>query len=313
MTRSIPLVDLEQFRFGGDNRNEFVQQFGEALIEFGFVRVRGHGIGQLEINDCYQAAREFFSLSTSEKMACHLPGALAQRGYTPLRSEKSTYAPDKPDLKEFFHAGRYGLKPDNLWPTAQPGFRQVFDQLYSRLDAVALILLRALAEHFGLPAEFFADMAQGGNSVLRIIHYPPVGEGDHGGSIRSARHEDINFITLMPAASDTGLQIMTRDGTWLDVETGVNEIIVDSGDMLARMTNGAVPATPHRVINPVGAAGKRSRYSMPFFVHPRGECVLRVHEMFQGKAFPPPPPDITADAFLRQRLEKNYQPATAAS
>jgi isopenicillin N synthase-like dioxygenase len=135
------------------------------------------------------------------------------------------------------------------------------------------------------------------NSVLRLLHYPPVAD-EVAGSVRSAAHEDINLITLLLAPQGPGLELLDRDGRWLPIETSRNDLIVDSGDMLARMTNDVIPATTHRVVNP--SAENVSRYSMPFFMHPDANVMLRCLPSCIGTGAKYV--DIRAGTFLEQRL-----------
>ncbi|MEO1137674.1 MAG: 2OG-Fe(II) oxygenase family protein, partial [Pseudomonadota bacterium] len=214
-----------------------------------------------------------------------------------------------PDLKEFWHVGREfeegspleKIYPANLWPENPDGFRATFLELFNALEEAGLIMLEALAPSLGVPQDFFRKMATDGNSILRLLHYPPVPEGANPNSIRAAAHEDINLITILVAANGAGLQLLDRDGKWLPVETDPDNLIVDAGDMLARVCNDVIPATTHRVVNPEGGPNV-SRYSMPFFMHPHSDALLSCIESCKGDGAKYP--DITADAFLKQRLQE---------
>src|SRR4029079_776964 len=193
--------------------------------------------------------------------------------------------------------------PPNVWPAEIPGLEAATRELYRRLEDCAAVLLEALAEHFDLPRETFASMMKNGNSILRVLHYPAVPGGVDRGSVRAAAHEDINLITLLCEATDSGLEILTRDGTWLPVEAGEGQIVVDAGDMLSRATNEVVPATTHRVVNPPSGVA-RERYSMPFFVHPYSACPLDVMDRFVSSQNPAKFPPITSGEFLDERLRE---------
>jgi isopenicillin N synthase-like dioxygenase len=192
--------------------------------------------------------------------------------------------------------------PANVWPAELPEIKEPTLRLYSSLERVAENLLRALAEYFDMPRDAFSSMMNVGNSILRILHYPPV-KPEHAPAVRAAAHEDINLITLLCEATDSGLEILTREGDWMAVETGPGQIVVDAGDMLSRFTNEVIPATTHRVVNPAENAA-RDRYSMPFFVHPYSACDLTIPERFTGPDSPPKYPPITAGQFLEQRLRE---------
>jgi isopenicillin N synthase-like dioxygenase len=307
--RTIPTLDLAHYTAAGSaSRSEFIRTLGEGLVEFGFLNVEGHGIDTAAVRATYEMWKRFFRLPEEVKRKYAGIGGGA-RGFTPFGVEHAKDQP-LPDLKEFWHVGQEppaghplaGEYPANVWPGEIPELREPTRRLYESLEGVAGDLLRALAEYFDLPRETFAGMMQMGNSVLRIIHYPPVAP-ELEPAVRAAAHEDINLITLLCEATDSGLEILTRDGSWMPVETGEGQIVVDAGDMLSRVTNGVVPATTHRVVNPPSAAN-RERYSMPFFVHPYPSCDLTVLDRFVTPERPPQFPPITAGAFLDQRLRE---------
>ena len=291
----------------------FAQKLGKSFEEYGFAIIADHGIPDQLIHRAEDKAKAFFALPEEVKRKYLITGGGGARGYTPFGIE---HARDNamPDLKEFWHVGQE-LPPDhplareyppNVWPRELPEIRQPTLALYHELERVAELLLMALAEHFALPEETFAAMTRGGNSVLRIVHYPPVAPaaaGPAGGALalRAAPHEDINLVTLLCEATDAGLELLRRDGTWLPVEARPGQIVVDAGDMLSRVTNQIVPATTHRVVNPPPDAN-RDRYSMPFFVHPYPACDLAVLERFVSAERPPRFPPVTAGELLAKRL-----------
>jgi isopenicillin N synthase-like dioxygenase len=311
--RRIPLVDLSHYRSGNpEERARFVRVFGEALQEFGFVSVEGHGVDDGLIRRTYADVEAFFRQPEPLKQRYHVPEFGGQRGYTPFGRE---HAKNRTvgDLKEFWLVGRDlpaghprgpAVATHNIWPEEVPSFRANTLALYQALDEAAAVMLRAIAEYFGIERDTFSDMAQDGTSVLRVIHYPPLKDRFVPGAVRAAEHEDINLITLLCEGTASGLEILTRDGEWLPVDTLRGQIVVDSGDMMSRITNGVIPATTHRVVNPPSPAEDNTRYSMPFFVHPYPECVLTPLASTVTPDKPGEPP-ITADAFLKQRLREN--------
>ena len=193
------------------------------------------------------------------------------------------------------------IYPPNEWPAKPESFRDTFLELYDALEESGLIMLEALAPSLDVPRNFFREMATDGNSILRLLHYPPVPEGAERGPIRAAAHEDINLITILVAANGAGLQLLDREGNWLAVDTDRDNLIVDAGDMLARVCNDVIPATTHRVVNPEGGPNV-SRYSIPFFMHPHSKAMLSCLDSCRGDGAKYP--DITADAFLKQRLKE---------
>ena len=308
---AVPLVDLRDFRAADPARRAaFVQELGAAIQALGFVRVQGHGLHPEVMGPAYAAARAFFHRPEAEKLRYYVAGGAGERGYTPFGFEHARDQPT-PDLKEFWHVGRElpqghplaRVYPRNLWPAEVPAFRPAMLRVYQELEATSEILLEALALYLGEPIDTFTGLCREGNTILRPIHYPPIA-GEHyiPGAIRAAQHEDINFITLLMSSTSAGLELLTREGRWMAANALPGEILADTGDMMSRVSNGVLPATTHRVVNPED--GNSDRLSMPFFVHPRPDAVLRVLDRFRGPGFPPPAPDITGRGFLRQRLRE---------
>ena len=276
-----------------------------SLEATGFAVVTGHGVDSALIDACYAAFAEFFDQSDAAKQRC---GGVAggQRGYTPFGVEHAK-SHDAPDLKEFFHVGAEPPRGEpplaNVFPDEPTELRKVSVALFAALDECAITLLGALAQAFELPAASLAGLVVGGNSVLRALHYPPVPRDADARSQRAAPHEDINLITLLPAATAEGLEIRDANGQWVAIDSPPGSLVVDAGDMLSRLTNGCVPATTHRVVNPVRGQGS-SRYALPFFAHPRPECVLRALDPFVTHDRPARHAPIRADAFLAERLRE---------
>ncbi|MFM7066651.1 MAG: isopenicillin N synthase family dioxygenase [Gammaproteobacteria bacterium] len=311
MTRRVPELSLQHYIAGSPaQRTAFEQALFAGLQDYGFIILSDHGVAESLLDEAYATAEAFFALPLAAKLACR--GGL--RGYTPFGIE---HAKDHavPDLKEFFQVGRDPALgavagenyPANVWPTALPAVADVFGRLYAALDDAAGILLRALAPALQVPPEWFAERVAAGNSVLRVIHYPPVAADAEPGAVRSAAHEDINLLTLLVAARGGGLQLLDRDGSWLPVETNPRNLIVDSGDMMARLTNGVIPATTHRVVNPgdvVTGIANTSRYSIPFFVHPTNATPLAALPACITPDRPLRYPPTTAGEYLEQRLRE---------
>jgi isopenicillin N synthase-like dioxygenase len=311
-SKHIPVVSLAQYQQGNPKEKaEFVRVFGDGLKEFGFVTVADHGVPDPLIRKVYSEVERFFALPDETKKPYQVIGGAGQRGYTPFGNE---HAKNRTlgDLKEFWHVGR-DLPPGhpyqtsygpNVWPSEVPEFHADSIALFNALDVAAAVMLEALAEYFLVPRTTFRDMIVDGNSVLRLIHYPPLKDRFTPGAVRAAEHEDINLITLLCEGTASGLEILTRDGEWLPVDTLRGQIVVDSGDMLSRVTNNVIPATTHRVVNPKSAAEDNVRYSLPFFVHPYPDCSLKPLAVTETKDNPARYEPITADAFLRQRLRE---------
>ena len=312
MTHRIPVVNLEHYLSGTPSeRARFIEVYGDGLREFGFVTVNNHSVDDALIRRTYAHLEAFYKLPEEVKQSYDVPDGGGQRGYTGYGKE---HAKNRKvgDLKEFWHVGREvdpgsryaSVYPPNVWPSEVAGFKEDAIELYRQMDQLGRTLLQALAHYFDLPENTFSDMAVDGNSILRAIHYPPLKERLIPGGVRAAEHEDINLITMLCESTAGGLELLTRDGTWLPVGALDGQIVVDSGDMLQRVTNGVIPATTHRVVNPKSEEDDKVRYSMPFFVHPYPEASMAPLPKFTGEGFPEPPPEITAQQFLEQRLRE---------
>ena len=305
----VPLLRASEWRAGDDaSRAAFARSLRQGLETTGFVLLEEHGIAPSALEAAYRAVERFFALAPEQKRRS---GGVAggQRGYTGFAVE---HARDHgvPDLKEFFHVGQdvpgrgECSYPANRWPAEVPALRPALVRLFQELERCAGELLDTLALAYELPGSVFSGLIVRGNSILRALHYPPVPPDAPAGALRAAPHEDINLVTLLCGATEQGLEIRSADGEWLPVESKPGQIVADSGDMLSRLTGGVIPATTHRVVNPVGASANRSRYALPFFAHPRPECDLSVLERFATPERVADHPPITAGAYLAERLRE---------
>ena len=301
MTEStIPVVDLRDFHDPA-RRAEFVRVLGEGLEAFGFVALQGHGVSNELLDRCYGSARDVFALPAETKAGYEVPEEGRQRGYTSFGVEKAKDR-DVADIKEFWQVGREladdhpyrqgGVVPANRWPDEVPAFREAYTEYFTTMESITDSLLVAIAEYLGLAPDYFADVTRDGNTVIRALNYPEQGVVE-AGAVRAAEHEDINLITILPASTKPGLELMTREGEWMSVMVPPGVLVADTGDMMNRLTAGKLPATTHRVVNPETSDG--GRQSMPFFVHPRPDFVIT--PMVEGFAEP-----IRADEYLKQRL-----------
>ena len=304
--RKVPELSLNAYIEGSSNdKARFIDGFYEGLVEYGFVVLKDHPVDDALLNKAYSLAEEFFALPVENK-AAYSVGRGGQRGYTPFGREHAkgrTIA----DLKEFWHIGRdlkkgeryFGEYPANVWPAETPEFKATFQRMYRELDRVGHVMLEALTGPLDIPHDFFYDMTKDGDSILRVLHYPPVPkELADQGAIRAAPHEDINLITILAAATASGLELKDRDGRWLAIESDPNSLIVDAGDMLSRLTNDMIPSTTHQVVNPSGESGHR--YSMPYFIHPHPRANLSCLPSCRRNGAKHA--DILAGDFLLQRL-----------
>lgn len=306
--RQVPTLSLKSYTEGEKaDQIKFIDQLYTGIKDYGFIVLKDHDVDQELFSEAYEILEQFYKLPTEEKMK-YAGVSGGQRGYTPFGKE---HAKDSPvmDLKEFWHVGREVAAthkfakyyPNNVWPSEIPRFKTVFSELYKSLDEAGRAMLQALTFPLEVPQNYFDYMVEDGNSILRLLHYPPIPEGTDPRCLRAAPHEDINLITILPAATTSGLQLKDRDGTWLDVDGRPGELIVDAGDMLSRATNEVIPSTTHQVINNP-EAGSKSRYSMPFFMHPHPEAILSCIPSCKGNGAKYP--DISSHDFLMQRLRE---------
>lgn len=295
---------------GDDDLDRFAAQLGTSFERYGFAVISDHGVSKALIERAQAGARAFFALPEPVKLTYFVPGGGGQRGYTPFGREMAKGATLR-DLKEFWHVGRElppghpycAIMPDNLWPPEVEGFRDAVYDLYQALEALGRQTLKAIARHLGLDDDWFEPAIRDGNSILRLLHYPPVPVDAVG--VRAGAHEDINAITLLLGADEAGLELLDRDGRWLAINPPPGTIVCNIGDMLQRLTNHALPSTTHRVRNPGGDRAHFSRYSMPFFLHLRSDFVIRTLPGCIGADNPDRYPEpITADAYLQQRLRE---------
>jgi isopenicillin N synthase-like dioxygenase len=288
----------------------FAQRIGESFETYGFAIIADHGIPDDLILEAETKAKLFFALPEDSKKRYAVPGGGGARGYTPFGIETAK-GHKAHDLKEFWHVGRElpvghpfaELMAPNVWPEEVASFRKTFLSLFHTFDRTGLTILSAVARYLGLSPDYFEDTVRDGNSVLRLLHYPPQAEptGEH---IRAGAHEDINTITLLIGAEEAGLELLTRDGRWIPVSPRPGELVINIGDMLQRLTNGRLRSTSHRVINPSPDRASHARYSMPFFLHFRPDFMI---EALPGTVAPgeaPKWPPISAHDYLQERLRE---------
>lgn len=291
------------------------EELGTSFQQFGFALVKDHGLDPALVAHGWELTAAFFAQDEEAKRRWHVAGGGGQRGYTPFRTEIAKGAAHR-DLKEFWHVGRElapgdplaATMPANVWPDAPQAFRETFTALYAEFDRIGAQILSHIAVWLGLAPDWFDPAIDGGNSILRLLHYPPI-PGDTannvGGAIRAGAHEDINLITLLLGAEEAGLELLTREGRWIPASPPPGALVVNIGDMLQRLTNHVLPSTTHRVRNPDGTRAAHSRYSMPFFLHLRSDFTIRTLPGCVSAENPDRyPVSITADDYLHERLRE---------
>ena len=307
LQRAIPPVSFRDFSRDFD---AFSKALGDSFARYGFAVISDHGIPDEKIEAALAATKKFFALPEAEKLKYKLP-VMGQRGYTPFGIETAK-GNTHFDLKEFWHVGRdlppghrfRNHMPDNVWPDADvPEFHETVGWLYGALDAMGLKVLEAIATWLQLDRHFFDPTVGEGNSILRLLHYPPVPkDGPH---IRAGAHEDINVITLLLGAEEAGLEVKDHDGRWIAINPPPGSLVCNIGDMLQRLVNHRLPSTTHRVVNPAPERRGFPRYSTPFFLHFNSDYLIRTLPNCVDAAHPDRyPTPITADEFLQERLRE---------
>lgn len=310
----IPSLDLSDFYGGGiEKKQKFISDLGTAYQHIGFVAIRKHFLTATMQDRLYREIEKLFALSDDLKRKYEHPNLAGQRGYTGKGKEHAK-GRNTGDLKEFFHVGQElspeeRLKegyPENIWPEETPGFKAIAVEVYKALEKTGMLILNAIALYLNLPENYFDDKVKHGNSILRPIHYYPIEhpESVPADAVRAAEHGDINLITLLMGASADGLQVLRRDGKWISITALPEQLVVNVGDMLERLTNKKLRSTIHRVVNPPRGFMNTPRYSVPFFMHPRSEMDLSCLESCIDDEHPKLFEDITAGEFLNQRLKE---------
>lgn len=308
---TIPVVDLADFTSGNPVlKQRFVNELGKAYEEVGFVAVKNHGVPDHLIADLYKYVQQFFSLPLEKKREYEIPDLAGQRGYTSFGKEHAKGS-DAPDLKEFFQYGQRAEGeefvpeeyPENVQVGEISAFNPTFQSAYRSFEESGKKLLQAIALYLGLDEFYFDSWVRNGNSILRAIHYPPI-TNEPKSAIRAEQHEDINLITLLVGASADGLQILTKQNEWVGVTSLPDQIVVNVGDMLQRLTNNKLRSTTHRVVNPPRELWHTSRFSIPFFLHPKGNMSLACLESCIDDNNPKHYPDATAGEYLDERLRE---------
>ena len=311
---NIPRLDLNDYLNGSpEQKKKFSDDIGSAFNETGFVTITNHGLSQSLIEQLYQQVQNVFSLPDEKKLKYEKVELAGQRGYTSKGREKAKDS-KTPDLKEFWQIGQYvedgdvikAEYPDNIEVEEFPEFNSVTKETYQSLEKAGKHILNAIAVYLGLPENYFEDKVHNGNSILRGIHYFPIENPDAlpADAVRAGAHEDINLITLLIGASADGLEVLTREGEWFAIKAQGEDIVVNVGDMLQRLTNNKLKSTTHRVVNPPRELMKNSRYSVPFFLHPKSDMDLTCLPSCVDDEHPKAYSDITAGEYLDERLRE---------
>ncbi|WP_010520398.1 isopenicillin N synthase family dioxygenase [Aquimarina agarivorans] len=306
---TIPSLDLSLFLSDDTaTKHQFVVDLGNAFEEIGFISLKNHFLSEALTTELHKEIKAFFDLPKSIKENYEISELHGQRGYTSFGKEQAV-GQKKGDLKEFWHFGQepqVGLEytkdyHKNIQVTELPNFNKVGMEAFKMLEKTGQYLLKAIALYLKLPENYFDQWSTNGNSILRPIHYPPITEAPED-AVRAGAHGDINLITLLMGASTGGLQVLNKQKKWIDAAPHENELVINVGDMLERLTNNKLRSTIHRVINPPKESWHEPRYSIPFFMHPRLDMPLNCLEQCITEQQPKAYEDILAGDFLYERL-----------
>lgn len=311
---NIPRLDLNDYVNGNaEQRKNFSDGIGKAFNETGFVTIANHGMSKELMAELYVEVKKLFDLSEEIKKKYEIIELAGQRGYTSKGREKAKDS-NTPDLKEFWQVGQYvegevlskDEYPDNILVDELPRFNEITKEVYKKLEHAGTHILRAIAVYLKLDENYFDAKIRNGNSILRAIHYFPITNPDalEPDAVRAGAHEDINLITLLIGASADGLEVLTRDGSWYPVKAQADDIVVNVGDMLQRLTNNKLKSTTHRVVNPPRELMGTSRYSVPFFLHPKSDMSLACLDSCIDEQHPKAYDDYTAGQYLDERLRE---------
>ncbi|MCF6350005.1 MAG: isopenicillin N synthase family oxygenase [Flavobacteriaceae bacterium] len=309
--KNIPSVDLSDFlSTDSERKQKFINEIGRAYSKIGFVALKGHFLTDQLSTNLYDEVKEFYNLPQKIKNKYEIEGLGGQRGYTGFGKE-SAKGKTEGDLKEFWHFGQEvtddeNLKeiyPNNIKVPEVPNFNRFGMEAYRKLEKTAIYVLKALALYIGLDENYFDNYVHNGNSILRPIYYPPI-VGEPKEAVRAAAHGDINLITLLMGASASGLEVQAKSGEWVSVTALPEQLVINVGDMLERLTNGKLCSTIHRVVNPPKEDWNKPRYSIPFFTHPKSEMSLNCLPECIDAEHPKAYDDITAGEFLNERLRE---------
>jgi len=313
-TVNIPLLDLNNYLKGdAAQRKQFSDEIGQAFNDTGFVTITNHGLSKELIDELYTQVKTLFALPEDVKNSYEIPELAGQRGYTG-KNKETAKGFKTPDMKEFWQIGQTvtdgevdkDIYPDNLMVKELPKFNEVTLEIYRKLESIGTSLLQAIAVYLGLDENYFNDKVHNGNSILRTLHYFPIENPDAvpADAVRAGAHEDINLITLLIGASADGLEVLTRTGSWYPVKAHGEDLVVNVGDMLQRLTNNKLKSTTHRVVNPPRELMKFSRFSVPFFLHPKADMDLTSLPSTIDAEHPKAYSDITAGEYLDERLRE---------
>jgi len=290
----IPKLSLKSLN---KNDKEAINILSEALSDHGFFVITDHSIPHYLFDKAYEYSKKFFDLEVPIKNSYSFRENAGARGYTPFGKE-TALGETVPDLKEFWHHGpivdsSYDSRiMKNVLVNEIDDFNNVFDDLFNQMNSLGIKLLSSISLTLGLPEDFFNKSTTKGNSLFRLIHYPP---SNNENLFRAREHADINLITLLIGANEPGLEVKDKSGEWIPVSSSYEDIVCNIGDMMQLITDKKLKSTPHRVVK-YKTDEIKSRYSIPFFLHPSPDTILK-------SVFRDDDEGVLAHDFLDERLK----------
>ncbi|MGQ9366113.1 isopenicillin N synthase family dioxygenase [Azospirillum sp. ST 5-10] len=306
MTPGIPVIDIAPALSGGlEDRLRVARAIDRTCTEIGFFTIAGHGVPTAVMDDLRSAAYDFFHLPLEEKRRAVHPVAGTPRGYRALGIEAlaaGNGADTPPDLKEYYHFGRerwpdepyYGSAEGqryfipNLWPERPAGFAAAAERYYVEMERLTGFMMRLTALALGIDERFFDDKIDRHITAMRINFYPAQAVPPAPGQLRAGAHTDYGLLTILNGENvPGGLQVLTRGGAWVDVETDPGTFVINIGDLLMRWTNDRWVSNTHRVVNPPAEAAAAERMSIAFFHHPNYDALVECVAPPGGAKHPP--------------------------
>ena len=294
MAHKIPKLSLTNLL---QNDIHSIDLLSNALTNHGFFVITDHGIPFTLFNKAYEYSEKFFNLETSLKNTYSYREYAGARGYTPFGKE-TALGETVPDLKEFWHHGPVIDSSfdkrimRNISVSEIQEFNHIFDNLFNEMNSLGSKLLTSISLTLGLPFDYFKESTEKGNSLLRLIHYPP---SNNENIYRAREHADINLITLLIGANEPGLEVKDKSNNWIPVSSSYDDIVCNIGDMMQLITDQKLRSTPHRVVK-YKTEEPKSRYSIPFFMHPSPDTILK-------SVFNDDDDGVLAHDFLDERLK----------
>ncbi|PSN15319.1 isopenicillin N synthase family oxygenase [filamentous cyanobacterium CCT1] len=316
MQTEIPLINFSPFLTDDPvGKVQVAADIYHACHEAGFLYLTNHGIPEGAIAAAFAQSKQFFALPLAEKQATAWSSEVSNRGYIGLERERLDET-QPGDLKEAFNLGRETdpaaiasqdvALVQNRWPTKPADFRTTLTEFFDTCATAAAKIFRAFALALDMPEEFIVAHHTTQNYTLRLLHYPPLHTSPKPGQIRAGAHSDYGTLTLLFQDGVGGLEVLSAAGNWIAAPAIPGAVLINTGDLTERWSNGVFRSTRHRVSLPQGEKAQRDRYSIAFFCEPDADALISCLPTCQGPSHPPRYPPIAAGDYLLSRLQATY-------